>query len=320
GSDLAGLTTRAIPDGEEWVVNGQKVWTSMGHTADYGMLLARTNPDVPKHQGITYFALEMHQPGVEVRPLREMTGQALFNEVFLTDARVSTSAVIGDLHGGWRVANTTLAHERAGLGAGGGGGGGSLTPGSVAGHLDKRAGDFVRADAKRPTRSGSEAPRSTRSNGADLLIGLAKGNGKVADPVIRQGLARLFALSEIGRFNAERVKAARAQGRDLPGMANIAKLSMSDLMRLNRDLGLQVLGAAGMLHGYTDDQREQVVRVTGNPFLPAVTGTALFTQGPPIYGGTDQVQRNIIGERVLGLPKEPSQDRELPFSALPKNG
>src|SRR5205807_9533498 len=132
GSDLAGLPTRAVQDGEEYIVNGQKVWTSGGQVADLGMLLARTDAEVPKHQGISYFALDMHQPGVDVRPLREMTGRALFNEVFLTDARVGADAVIGGANNGWAVANTTLAYERAGLGAGGGGAaGGAATPGTV---------------------------------------------------------------------------------------------------------------------------------------------------------------------------------------------
>src|SRR5439155_10396365 len=140
GSDLAGLQARAVKDGDEWIVNGQKVWTSGGHVADLGMLIARTDPDVPKHQGITYFALDMHQDAVDVRPLREMTGRAFFNEVFLTDARVPDDAVIGGVNNGWAVANTTLAHERAGLGAGGGSAGGSrATPGTVAGDLDRRA-------------------------------------------------------------------------------------------------------------------------------------------------------------------------------------
>src|SRR5688572_21024905 len=143
GSDLAGLQARAVRDGDEWVVNGQKVWTSSGHVADLGMLLARTDPDVPKHAGITYFAFDMHQPGVEVRPLREMTGRAMFNEVFLTDGRARDDATIGGLNNGWAVANTTLTFERAGLGAGGGSEAGSqATPGTVAGDLDKRAGDF----------------------------------------------------------------------------------------------------------------------------------------------------------------------------------
>src|SRR4051795_3914521 len=145
GSDLAGLTTKGVKDGEEWTFNGQKVWTSGGQIADLGMLLARTNVDVPKHQGISYFALDMHQPGVDVRPLREITGHAMFNEVFITDAHTHDDTLIGGLNNGWAVANTTLAFERAGLGAGGGSGaGGMATPGTVAGDLDKRAGDFVR--------------------------------------------------------------------------------------------------------------------------------------------------------------------------------
>ncbi len=315
GSDLAGLTARAVLDGDEYVVNGQKVWTSAGHVADLGMLLARTNPDVPKHQGITYFALDMHQSGVEIRPLKEMTGHALFNEVFMTDARVPTSAVIGDLHGGWRVANTTLANERAGLGSGGGGAAGGATPGTVAGNLPRRAGDFVR---ERPRQAAS--PQAARSNPAELLIGLAKGSGAASDPVVRQGLAQLYTVGELGRFNAERTKAARASGQDVPGMANISKLSMSIQMRLTRDLGLQIVGAQGMLHAYEGQDATVVTDATANPWLAGVTGMALFAQGPPIYGGTDQIQRNIIGERVLGLPKEPNKDRELPFSALPKNG
>ena len=145
GSDLAGLQTKALKDGDEWIINGQKVWTSGGQYADLGMLLARTDPDVPKHQGISYFAFEMHQPGVEVRPLKEMTGNALFNEVFLTDARVADSALIGGVNNGWAAANTTLMNERAGLGSGGGNaaGGGMAQPGTVMGALGKRVGDLV---------------------------------------------------------------------------------------------------------------------------------------------------------------------------------
>ena len=164
GSDLAGLQTRAERDGDEWIITGQKVWTSGGQIADMAMLLARTNPDVPKHQGITYFAFDMRQPGVEVRPLREMTGRALFNEVFINEARVPDDAVIGELNNGWTVANTTLAFERAGLGAGGGAAGGSAAmPGTIAGDLDKRAGDLVeRPDPgrRRRARRASAACRS----------------------------------------------------------------------------------------------------------------------------------------------------------------
>ncbi len=321
GSDLAGLTTRAVKDGEEWIVNGQKVWTSLGQIADMAMLIARTDPDQPKHQGITYFALDMHQPGIEVRPLREMTGHAMFNETFLTDARVPDSAIIGGLNHGWAVANTTLGHERSGLGSGGGdsAGGSGAMPGTVAGNLAKRAGDFVSAP-KSDKAKAEKASRKARRGAAELLTGMARGNGRVNDPIIRQGLAQLHTLGEIGRYSAERVKASKAAGRDIPGMANIAKLSMSHMMRLQRDLGLDIVGAQGMLHAYDSADQDALNEATGNPFLQAVTTTALYAQAPPIYGGTDQIQRNIIGERILGLPKEPGPGKETPFSELPKNG
>jgi alkylation response protein AidB-like acyl-CoA dehydrogenase len=319
GSDLAGLTARAVEDGDEWIVNGQKVWTSFGHTADLAMLIARTAPDLPKHQGITWFAIDMHQPGIEVRPLREMTGHALFNEVFLSDARVPTDAIIGGRNNGWAVANTTLANERAGLGTGGGSGGaGAASPGTISGHLDKRVGDFVTPREKKRRATAGAGP-SSGGGSAKLLIDLAKGNGSIEDPTIRQDLMRLHTLGELGKFNNLRLKAARKAGRDVPGMANISKLAMSDTMRLTRDVGLRIVGASGMLHAYTDDQRPAIDAATGNPFLAAVTSMALWAQGPPIYGGTDQIQRNIIGERVLGLPKEPNNDKTMPFSELPKN-
>src|SRR3954464_10088901 len=208
GSDLAGLTTRAVRDGDEYIINGQKVWTSGGQIADLGMLLARTNFDAPKHQGITWFAFDMHQPGVEVRPLRELTGRAMFNEVFLSDARVPADATIGDVNNGWAAANTTLAHERAGLGSGGGGGGyGAALPGTVAGFLDKRAGDFAPKGGEAQRASGGG--RALQGASAKLLIDLAKGNGTIADPSLRQGLMRLYSLGEIGRYNGLRVKAVK---------------------------------------------------------------------------------------------------------------
>lgn len=319
GSDLAGLTTRAELDGDEWIVNGQKVWTSLGTSADMGMLIARTNVDVPKHQGITWMAIDMHQPGVEIRPLVEMTGHAMFNEVFLTDARVPVDAVIGDVGQGWAAANTTLQAERAGLGAGGGGASGP-TPGTIAGNLPKRAGDVApkKREPAEPVSTGKgepERPRAQRSH----LFDFAESNGTVNDPLIRQDLVRLHTLNTVGSYNAQRVKAEKKQGRDIPGMANISKLMMSDVVRLQRDLGLRILGASGMLHAYDDDQRAALTEATGNPFLGMVTGAALYAQAPPIYGGTDQIQKNIIGERVLGLPKEPNNDKTMPFSELPKN-
>jgi alkylation response protein AidB-like acyl-CoA dehydrogenase len=316
GSDLAGLTTRALLDGEEYVVTGQKVWTSLGQSADMGMLIARTSPDAPKHQGISYFALDMHQEGVEVRPLREMTGHAMFNETFLTEARVATSALIGGKDKGWSVANTTLSYERSGLGSGGGSRGVTAVPGTIAGNLPKRVGDFITA---RPS-SGRPRPSGTRNGVLDLMIGLAKGNGTHSDELIRQDLVRLYALGEIGRLNAERLKATRANGGDIPGMGNISKLSMSNIVRLQRELGLRIVGAQGMLHGYESHEGSVVSEATGNPFLGAITMTALYAQAPSIYGGTDQIQRNIVAERVLGLPREQGPDANVPFSSLPKNG
>ena len=316
GSDLAGLNCKAVRDGEEWIVSGQKVWTSGGQIADLGMLIARTDPDVPKHQGITYFAIDMHQPGVDVRPLRELTGRALFSEVFLSEARVPTDAVIGGLNNGWAVANTTLMHERAGLGAGGGSAGGSAaTPGTVAGDLDKRVGDFVGGGSRRGGGGGGAFAAAEK-----LLVDLARGAGRLGDSSIRQDLMRLHTLNELGRFANLRAKEARAHGKDLPGAANIAKLSMSRIVRLSRDTGLRILGPLGTLHAYSSEQKAVLDAATGNPFAGMVTEMSLFAQAPPIYGGTDEVQKNIIGERVLGLPKEPSNDRTLPYRELPKNG
>jgi alkylation response protein AidB-like acyl-CoA dehydrogenase len=153
----------------------------------------------------------------------------------------------------------------------------------------------------------------------ELLVGLAKGNGRNTDPLVRQDLVRLHSLNEIGRLNGERLKATRAAGGDIPGMGNISKLSMSAVTRLTRDLGLRIVGNQGMLHAYENEDQKIVTTATGNPFLPAVTTTALYAQAPSIYGGTDQIQRNIIGERVLGLPKEPGNDKDVPFSQLQKN-
>jgi alkylation response protein AidB-like acyl-CoA dehydrogenase len=316
GSDLAGLQARAVKDGDEWVVNGQKVWTSGGQVADLGMLIARTDPDQPKHAGITYFVLDMHQPGVEVRPLKEMTGRALFNEVFLTDARVADEAVLGGLGNGWKVANTTLMFERSGLGAGGGSGAvSSATPGTVMGDLERRAGDFVGRGGRR-----SAGPETLFGAGARGLIRLAQAAGRAGDPVLRQKLMRLHSLGEVAKFNNLRLKAAMAAGKDIPGLPNIAKLGMSEIVRESRDIGLEITGPYGTLHAYTAEDRAALDEATGMPQLAMVTESALFAQGPPIYGGTDQVQRNIIGERVLGLPKEPGFDKNMPFKDLPKNG
>ena len=319
GSDLAGLQTKADRDGDEWVINGQKVWTSSGHWADIGMLLARTDPGVPKHKGISYFALDMHQPGVEVRPLKEMTGRSMFNEVFMTDARTTNDLLIGGLNNGWAVANTTLANERAGLGAGGGDAAASVAmPGTVANQLHLRAGDFV-GPGRKDRKASEEETGGLFGMSATMLIKIASKNGAISDPTVRQGLASLYTLGEVGRFNNLRQKAMRQAGLDIPGLPNIAKLSMSQMVRLSRDLGLRILGPYGMLHGYTSKDRKYLAEITGAPENASITEVALFAQAPSIYGGTDQIQRNIIGERVLGLPREPSQDKDVAFQDLPKN-
>ena len=280
-----------------------------------GMLVARTNPDAPKHQGITWFAIDMHQDAaVDVRPLREMTGRALFNEVFLSDARVPDSWVVGGTNNGWAVANATLTFERQGLSAGGQGQAALALPGTVAGDLPKRAGDFIR-----PRNPGSGGAGAMVAGSQKLFVSLARANGTINDPSVRQGLVKLHTLNEIARFTNLRAKAERAQGRELPGAGNLGKLAMSDVVRTSRDLGLAILGPLGTLHAYTPDDRKALDAATGAPTAAFVTEMALFAQAPPIYGGTDQVQRNIIGERVLGLPKEPSDERTKPWSELPRN-
>jgi alkylation response protein AidB-like acyl-CoA dehydrogenase len=294
GSDLAGLQTKAIQDGDEWIVDGQKVWTSGGQYADLGMLLARTDPDVPKHQGISYFGLDMDQPGIDVRPLKEMTGRALFNEVFISEARVADADLLGGRNNGWAVANTTLMHERTGLGAGGGSAAASAAlPGTKADHLDRRAGDFVR---ERRARGGGMFGRSST-----FLLDVARGTGAIEQASVRQDLMRLHTMNEIARFTNLRLKAAKEQGQSLPSAANTAKLSMSRITRLSRDLGLQILGPAGTLMG------------TDAPHGGMLQEMALFAPAVSIYGGSDEIQKNIIGERVLGLPGEPRTDKDRPF-------
>lgn len=322
GSDLAGLSTRAVRDGDVWHVDGQKVWTSGGQWADVGMLLARTNPDAPKHQGITWFAIDMHQPGVEVRPLKEMTGNAMFNEVFLSGAEVPDSNRIGDAHNGWAVANTTLFHERSGMASRGGGGEGGFgrmaRAGTVAGDLDKPAGEFV-TRPRSVAAPRKDAPKRA-SSPAQSHIDLAREFDKLGDPVIRQKIVQAHILASLAQYNTERQKALRSQGKDLPGVPNFGKLLMADIIRHNRDLGMEILGARGMLHAYDQPGRDSLASAPGGAAAHSVTAQALGAQALPIFGGTDQIQRNIVGERILGLPKEPGDLSQLPFNQLPKNG
>jgi alkylation response protein AidB-like acyl-CoA dehydrogenase len=294
GSDLASLGTKAVRDGDEWTITGQKVWTSTAQLCNLGMLIARTAPDLPKHKGITYFKFNMQQPGVEIRPLREMTGRALFNEVFIDNARVHNDDIIGGLNNGWAATNTTLMAERAGLGTGGSGAAGNAFPGPIAAQLNDRAGDHVGQVRTGGTGGGGVAA-------AQRLMKLAKELGKNTDPTIRQKLAQLYTMQQLGKFSALRSKSPSQR---TGGEPNIAKLMMSDLLRLQREVGHEIIGASGMIMG------------TDTPGGGVVQEVTLFSPGPSIYGGTDQVQRNILGERVLGLPKEPGPAKDTPYKDL----
>lgn len=296
GSDLAGLQTRAERDGDEWVVSGQKVWTSTGMSADLAMLIARTDPDAPKHLGITYFVFEMDQPGVEVRPLKEMTGRAVFNEVFLDEARVPHANVVGGLNDGWRVANATLGFERAGAGHGGAAFSAAL-PGSVAGHLDQPAANFLQA--KSPIVGAAVGRRHLRA-----LSELAATTGRDADPLIRQQLAEVHTRHQLQKMMGWKGKVS--PGSRTPVDGNLAKVFNTDAVNGGRDAANALLGAEGQLFESEGD-------------AGMFQEMTLFSPAPPIYAGSDQIQRNVIGERGLGLPREPGPAKETPFSELPKN-
>ncbi|MGI9604534.1 MAG: acyl-CoA dehydrogenase family protein [Acidimicrobiales bacterium] len=296
GSDLASLQCSAIRDGDEFIVNGQKVWTSGGKIADRGMLIARTDPHAPKHRGIAWFAFDMHQEGVDVRPLTEMTGRAIFNEVFIDDARVAAADLIGDDGDGWRVANTTLTFERMSLGANpvplr------SCAPGTVARNLDRRCADVLATN-----RIGEDGVPSPNLALWRRLVDHARDTGQLNDPVLRERFVRFYELAEVNRFTAMRGRTKGASS----ASPNISKLMMSELFRQGRELGAAVLGMDATLRSRAGMEA-------------LVQELIMFSPGPAIYGGTDEVQRNIIGERGLGLPKEPRPDKNTPFSELPKN-
>ena len=254
GSDLASVQTRAERDGDQWILNGQKVWTSGAHLSDIGEIICRTDPDLPKHRGLTGFIVDMRAPGVEVRPLRQITGGATFNEVFFTDVQVPDSHRLGDVNGGWSVALTTLMNERAAIGGGGGGIG---------------------------------LPTSVR------LVELARAAGRSTDPLVRQQLAAVFINERVARFTNLRASAKLAVGQ-LPGPEmSLAKLSLTANMVRTCELVSSILGPA-------------LVADTGAWGTYVWSDYLLGVPGMRIAGGTDEILRNIIGERVLGLPKEPA--------------
>lgn len=275
GSDLAGLRTTAVPDGGDYIVNGQKVWTSGAAQADYGMLVARTDPDVPKHKGISFFFLPMKQDGITVRPLRQMTGEAHFNEVFLTDARVSAANMLGEPGQGWHVLQTALAYERVLLGE---------------------------SNRGASTREG----RDGRAGEETDLVALARRHERLTDPPVRQDIARIMTLRAVNRWNNLRSAAELEQGTS-SSIASLGKLLMSKLVHETGRVQTEIVGAESMLDG------------PDNPDADEANFAAMNAYFTSIGGGTDQVQRNIIGERILGLPKEPDVTKNVPFRDTPKS-
>jgi len=296
GSDLAGLQTRAERDGDEWLVTGQKVWTSTAQSADLAMLIARTDPEAPKRKGITYFVIDMDQPGVEVRPLREMTGRAVFNEVFLDRAVARHADVVGGLHDGWRVANTTLGHERAGAGHGGAAFA-AAAPGSRSGDLDRPAADYL--DQPSPITGGAVGRRHLRA-----LTELAEGNDRTDDPLFRQAMARVRTNHELTRMMGLKAKADPKNRTGVEG--NLTKVFNSNSVIEATETANRVMGAEAQL-------------TESDGWAGMFQEMTLFAPAPRIYAGSDEIQRNVIGERGLGLPREPGPHPDTPFSELPKN-
>ncbi len=299
GSDLASVGTRAVRDGDEWVVTGQKVWNSSADSADFGMLLARTDVDVPKHAGLTYFVIDMKQPGIEARPLRQMNGASNFCEVFLTEARVRGDHVIGEVNAGWRVAQTTLFHERNSV-AGGGLPGLLMARSGSEGDLDRKVSEVLTR-----AREMAKARRSPIRAGAvpvKLMFELAEKFGVAGDPVIRQELARY--VSQV-RVNGWTMRRSGAAGGKLTGAdGSIAKLTTARICEESRDLSYRIVGARGMLTGQASPLEGELQMVN------------LASPGNRLGGGTDEIQLTVLGERALGLPREPSIDKDVPYRDL----
>ncbi len=295
GSDLAGVTSHAVDDGDQWIVNGQKVWNTSAHHADFGMLVARTNWDVPKHRGLTYFVLPMKQPGVEARPLRQMNHHASFNEVFLSDAIIPKEFVVGEVGLGWSVALTTLAFERH--------------FGSMRRPFHKTLAGLAVEEAELESDRHFETYKwyPQRAGRVDLIAEHAKDMARESDPVVRQEVAGLVSLHRSNGWTADRAKAARSLGRPPGAEGSLGKLALSNVARKAAMVHSMIGGAAGMLSGVHGTYEGTIAEI-----LVSVPGQS-------IAGGTDEIQKNIIGEKVLGLPREPSLDREIPFREVTRN-
>lgn len=270
GSDLASLATRAVRDGDRWLVTGQKVWTTWAHVADFGVLLARTDPDVPKRLGITYFLIDVHQPGVDVRPLRHITGEVDFNEVFLDNAVVPDAQRVGEVGDGWKVANATLSGER------------QMVSGAGSGGVDRIGG-----------------------RGTDHVIALARARGAGRDPVVRQELVRVYSEERIRDWTNQRVRAGVKAGRSPGPESSVGKVHQGSLNQRIQALAVQILGADAL--------------AWDGPDLPYEVRGMLRSRANTIEGGTTEVNKNILGERVLGLPREPDPYQRAPWRDVPRS-
>jgi alkylation response protein AidB-like acyl-CoA dehydrogenase len=281
GSDFASLAARAVRDGDEWVVNGQKVWNTLAHLADRGMLVTRTDPDVPKHKGLTYFAVDMHAPGVEVRPLRQITGEAEFNEVYLTDVRIPDRDRIGGVGDGWRVAMTTLMNERVTIG------------GSSGGSSGPKRGSGAIAEAVRLWKERTDK-----------------------DPALKDRLMQLWVDAETLRLTNLRA-AARARVGNPGPEGSIAKLRFAETNKAILEFCINLLGPAGLVDFDYEMRRSDAAGLD----VPPGSSRKMFlrSRANSIEGGTSEIMRNILGERVLGLPGEPRTDRDLPWSQVPRS-
>lgn len=277
GSDLAGLATKAVRDGDDWVVTGQKVWTTLAHLADYAILVARTDPSVPKHRGITYFLLDMKSPGVTVRPLRQITGEAEFNEVFLDEVRIPESMRLGPEGAGWKLATVTLSNERSG--------------------------------------SGTEPPRESGAPG-NLFRAWRDLPAAERDSGLRDEVVRAWIRSEAIRLTQRDVGIQMAAG-DPPPEASALKLAKAENSKQTASLLMQALGERALEHedGYAFTRPEEMNFDVGG-LSPGYS--YLRTRANSIEGGTSEVLRTVIGERTLGLPREPRGDIDVPFSEVPR--
>ncbi len=265
GSDVASLQTRAELDGDEWIINGQKVWTTLAHVCDYGILIARTDPDQPKHAGISMFAVDMSDPAIEIRAINQIDGGQHFNEVFFTDLRIPKDSLIGDLNNGWRMATAMLMYERVAIGTG--------------------------------STSGISRPWSKR------LINHATKTGVIEDPVVRQSIMKIYSEETAKSLVSMRTRAELKAGKTPGPGGSLGKLHGAKIMRSLRTVAGEIGGVASIAgeEGYDD----QLWR-----------GFFLGSFSANIAGGTDEIQKNIIGDRVLGLPREPAVDKGVAFREL----